>query len=332
MLSKRERLEKTIAGEAVDRTPVALWRHWPGDDQRPADLVWALLNFQQQWDFDFLVISPAMADVVTDYGLQAHWAGEPDSSAKVTVRPIARSLDWTELEVLDPRRGKIGQQLELVRMMHEAVKGALPFILTIYSPLTQAALLAGEELLLKHIRTAPERLKTGLNVIVGNTLRLLDALQFQGLAGIRFVVQHADYRFLSSTEYVHFGQTYDLQILHALSSEYWLNVLSVEAALPMMPMMSTYPVQVLNWQDGAGDFDLAAAKLEFSGAVCGGVSSPEPLLTGTPRQIREDARLAFELVNNRRHILGVGRPLPILTPQSNIRAVRDAIELTEIQL
>ena len=31
--TKRKRLEATIAGEAVDRPPVALWRHWPGDDQ-----------------------------------------------------------------------------------------------------------------------------------------------------------------------------------------------------------------------------------------------------------------------------------------------------------
>ena len=38
-MTKRERLEKTIHGEEADRVPVALWRHWPGDDQRAADLV-----------------------------------------------------------------------------------------------------------------------------------------------------------------------------------------------------------------------------------------------------------------------------------------------------
>ena len=44
-LTKRERLEKAIHGEEVDRVPVALWRHWPGDDQRPADLAEARLIF-----------------------------------------------------------------------------------------------------------------------------------------------------------------------------------------------------------------------------------------------------------------------------------------------
>ncbi len=34
-MSKRERLEAAIRGERPDRTPVALWRHFPGDDQNP---------------------------------------------------------------------------------------------------------------------------------------------------------------------------------------------------------------------------------------------------------------------------------------------------------
>ena len=31
-MSKRDRLAAAIAGENVDRPPVALWRHFPGDD------------------------------------------------------------------------------------------------------------------------------------------------------------------------------------------------------------------------------------------------------------------------------------------------------------
>ena len=33
-MTKRERLSATITGQEVDRTAVALWRHFPGDDQR----------------------------------------------------------------------------------------------------------------------------------------------------------------------------------------------------------------------------------------------------------------------------------------------------------
>jgi len=50
-IRKRERLEATIAGEAVDRPPVALWRHWPVDDQRGDELARASLVFQHTFDF-----------------------------------------------------------------------------------------------------------------------------------------------------------------------------------------------------------------------------------------------------------------------------------------
>jgi uroporphyrinogen decarboxylase len=44
LMTRRERLEATIAGLPVDRIAMALWRHYPGDDQRPADLAAALLQ------------------------------------------------------------------------------------------------------------------------------------------------------------------------------------------------------------------------------------------------------------------------------------------------
>ncbi len=47
-MNKRERLEKTFAGEATDRVPVALWRHWPGDDQRAADLAQSCVSFPER--------------------------------------------------------------------------------------------------------------------------------------------------------------------------------------------------------------------------------------------------------------------------------------------
>jgi uroporphyrinogen decarboxylase len=38
----------------MDRPPVALWRHFPVDDQSPDALAAATLNFQQTYDFDLL--------------------------------------------------------------------------------------------------------------------------------------------------------------------------------------------------------------------------------------------------------------------------------------
>lgn len=331
MLSKRERLENSIAGEPIDRVPVALWRSWPGDDQRPNDLVQALLYFQQHWDWDFINIVHSPTTLLRDYGAFDEWQGQRHGFRTLTARPISRSLDWTELSVLDPHRGQHGQHVDIVQMMAEAVKGPLPFVLTVYSPLTQAVALAGIERFTKHMRTAPERLKTGLNILAGNTLRLLEALRPHGLAGICYVTQHADLSMLSSSEFQVFGKAYDLQILEALPGDWWLNILSVQAQLPPLNELSSYPVQVFNWQsEHTDDVDLATMKTYFSGAVCGGLAAFAALYQGTPRLVREQARHALELTNNRRLILSAGEPLLIGTAQSTIRAAREAIDISEI--
>ena len=125
MLSKRERLEKTIAGETVDRAPISLWRSWPGDDQRPADHVQALVKFQQEWDFDFINIVLSPSELLRDYSVQDSWQGDLHGFRTVTTQPVKRSLHWTELPVIDPQRGNAGLQVELVRSLTEAVKGAV---------------------------------------------------------------------------------------------------------------------------------------------------------------------------------------------------------------
>ncbi|RME62780.1 MAG: uroporphyrinogen decarboxylase, partial [Caldilineae bacterium] len=52
-MDKRTRLETIFAGERADRPGVALWRHWPMDDQRGDLLARSTLQFQQRFDFDF---------------------------------------------------------------------------------------------------------------------------------------------------------------------------------------------------------------------------------------------------------------------------------------
>lgn len=327
-LSKRERLEKTIAGEPTDRVPVALWRHWPGDDQRPADLVQACIDFQKKWDFDFIKITPASSYCVADYGVQDEWVGHIEGTRKYTRRVIDRSLHWTELSILDPQKGQLGHQVETIQLMKEALKGNVPFVQTIFNPLSQARKLAGSESLIRHIRTKPERIKTGLNIITENTMRYIDTLKGSGVSGIFYAIQHASYNELSRAEYEEFGRPYDLQILNALPTDFWFNMVHLHGTHPMFDLVADYPVQALNWHDQETTPDLATGKLQFPGAVCGGLSRWDPVHHGSPMAIRQQARESFELTNHRRLILSTGCVIMTTTPQSNIRAVREAVEMT----
>jgi len=115
-MNRIERLQKTFAGERTDRIPVALWRHWPGDDQRAADLARATVEFQRTYDWDFVTIQPSASYGVIDLGLHDEWIGSADGSRSIVKRGVNRSLEWTELRPLDPQRGSLGRQLEAVRL------------------------------------------------------------------------------------------------------------------------------------------------------------------------------------------------------------------------
>ena len=77
-MDKRERLEATLKGEKVDRVAVALWRHFPVDDQRPEDLAAATLEFQRLYDFDLVKVTPASSFCLKDWGVEDEWRGSPD--------------------------------------------------------------------------------------------------------------------------------------------------------------------------------------------------------------------------------------------------------------
>lgn len=327
-MNKRERLEHAIAGEAVDRPPVMLYRHWQGDDQRSADLARAIFAFQNDFDWDMVVAAPTRHFLVTGYGVTDEWRDHPTGVRSIIKRPITRSLDWTELRTQEPERGDIGKQLECIRLLGNAFEGdGTPFVSVVYSPLTQAIQLAGRDELVRQIRMHPDRVKTGLNTLTESTLRFIEALRRTSISGILYVMDMADYASLSPAEYLDFGVPYDLKLLESLPDRWWLNIASVQGSAPMLQLITNYPVSGFNWQDQAGHPNLDHGLDQIpQGALCGGLSIGSHLNHGTPTIIQDAARQAFLMTARRRLILSTDQPIWITTPRSNIQAVRDSVE------
>jgi uroporphyrinogen decarboxylase len=327
-MDKRARLEATLNGEAADRTPVALWRSFPGDDQRPSDLAAAVVAFQKTYDWDYVVVSPAPTFAVTDYGVQDAWDGAADGARVISKLLISRSIDWTALRPLDPARGALGRQLEAIRLIREALGSDVPIVQVIPSPLTQAAMLSGRERLITHLRLSPDRLRSGLNVLTESLLRFMDALRRLGIDGILYQVSYADHLHMSEAEYAEFGMPDDHRLLTLLPPKWWLNGVHLNGMYPMFRTAGALPVQYLQWRDRTCDIDIASGKGQFARAVCGGLDHHAHLLLGTPGLIRQTAREAITLTGGRRFILSAGDAALISTPLSNLRAVREAVETT----
>ena len=325
-MDKRERLEKTVAGEPTDRVPVALWRHFPGDDQRSADLARSVVDFQKAYDWDFCKITPASSYAISDYGTQDVWEGNPEGTRRYTRHSIQRTLDWASLRPLDPSKGALARALEATRMVTDELGDSVPALMTIFNPLSQAKNMAGGEALIRHLRTEPERLRSGLNTLTENILRFFDALRKLPVAGIFYAIQHASYSKLSEAEYAAFGLPFDRKILESVPAHWWLNMVHLHGEAPMFKLVADLPAQAVNWHDRETEPDIAEGKSLLRGAACGGLSRWDDVHQGTPTTIRDAARAAMQKTNNRRFILSTGCVVMITTPLSSLRAVREAVE------
>jgi uroporphyrinogen decarboxylase len=324
-MTKRERLEATIRGEAVDRPAVALWRHFPGDDQRAGDLARAHLAFQARYDFDLMKVSPSSSYCLEDWGVVDRWAAGTDEGTREYVeRPVHSPADWHKLTVLDPHQGALARQLHCLELI-AAGAGEVPFIQTIFSPLAQAKNLAGDERLLAHLRTSTDDLKAGLETITETTVRFVREAMKTGAAGIFYAVQHGSYGLLCEEEYRHLGRPYDLKILDA-AQEGWFNLLHIHGNDIMFDALADYPVQAVNWHDRDTWPSLAEALKRCGKVVVGGLRRQETMLLGTPDDVRAEAADALAQTGGRRFVLGTGCVTPITSPTSNIHAAREAVE------
>lgn len=328
-MEKRERLEKTIAGELADRVPVSLWQHRAGDDQRAADLARSHVDFQRAYDWDFLTVVPSRHYMVNDYGLQDVWQGAVTGQRDIIKTPVQRSLHWTDLRPIDPNRGQFGKQIQSLQLIGNALSSETPIIQMIHSPLTQALFLGGKDLLLRSIRTQPDRLKTGLNSLTETTLRYIDALRRNTrIDGILYVADFVSYTQISEAEYLEFGLPYDEKVFDSLSSDWWLNVVQLNGKAPMLHLFAQQAVQVLNWSSIEARPSLARVQLNFEGAYCGGLGENTHIHLGTPTTIRDASHEAMNTMGRRRFILGSGQTIPMTSPLSNLRATREAVDIS----
>ncbi|WP_420645197.1 uroporphyrinogen decarboxylase family protein [Candidatus Leptofilum sp.] len=321
--SKRKRLEATVSGETPDRIPVALWRHWPGDDQDAHALAAAHLKWQQDYDWDVLKVGPASSYSVVDWGVEDEWLGHIEGTRHYTNRPIQKAEDWATLQPLDPTKGMLATQLEALRLVKTAVGDSVPVLATIFAPLSQAKHLADNEPMLTHLRHEPELFRNGLETIFESTLRFIESAKKIGIDGIFYAVQHARYPLMSREEYEIWGRPFDHKILNAVQ-DLWLNMVHLHSTDVMFDLVAAYPVPLLNWHDRETGISLAEGLTQFKGAASGGVDH-WTLHQEPPENTLAEAKDAIEQVNGRRLLLGTGCVAMVTTPLRNIRALRESV-------
>jgi len=324
MITHRERLRACLNHETPDRPPVALWRHFPVDDQSPETLAASTLNWQRIYNFDLVKVTPASSFSVKDWGVEDTWEGNTEGTRQYVRRVINNPEDWEKLTELDPSAPHLAAQLECLKIIKKRIAPETPFIQTIFNPLSQAKHLAGNDTLIAHIRLHPETVLKGLEIITRSTQRFVEAAMATGIDGIFFAVQHAQASLLTIGEYKTFGLPFDQRVIEPAKGS-WLNMLHLHGRDVYFTLLSRLPFPIINWHDRDTDPDLDEAVKIFPGVVCGGLKQ-DSLVYGAPEDIRKEAKSAINSTGRRRMILSTGCVVPVIAPHGNLIAARESVE------
>ena len=324
MNTHKERIQASLQGTILDRPPVALWRHFPVDDQNPRSLADATLHFQRTYDFDLVKVTPASSFCMKDWGVEDQWMGHTEGTRQYTKRLIQDPHDWETLPVLDPTAPHLAAQLECLRFIRAELGTETPLLQTVFSPLAQAKNLAGNETLIAHLRLYPEAVMKGLAAIAVSTRRFVEACLDTGIDGVFYAIQHAQASLLTFEEYQTFGLPHDRTSLEP-AGELWCNLLHLHGHDVYFSLLNSLQFQIVNWHDRETYPSLSQAQEIFGGVVCGGMRQ-DTLVYQDAAEVRKEAVDAIQQTGGKRFIIGTGCVVPIIASHGNLLAARKSVE------
>ena len=335
-MNKIERIKAALNSEEVDYVPSNIWMHLSASDQDPRTLAEAQTQFAKKFNFDFIKLMPFGLYGVQDYGAKIKIFNKVNQPPVIDDYGIHEIEDWGKLEPLPAYYGTLGKQVQLAQHTAKLTKGEIPFIQTIFSPLTNARKLAGDRILWD-IKENPKLVKQALQAITETTINFVKANIEAGVHGFFFATQCANHDFLTEEEYREFGEYYDLQVINAYSDITYFNAAHIHGDNIMFDLIEKYPVNCLNWHDRWTSLSLSEARKRTKKCLLGGIREipyyndkkevikGSLLSSGTVSEVGEHVAEAINEVDGRGLIIGPGCGADQLSRETNIFAVRKGI-------
>ncbi len=324
-MNHRERIQATLRGEPTDRVPVALWRHFPGDDLKSETLAARVVAFQKKFDFDFVKVTPAGGYPAEMYGSQLADKGNREGTRAHLVRAVRTLDDWAKIAPLDESNFVFKREAATLELIRTQLGSDVPVLQTVFSPLYSAGNIAGERML-SDLRAHPEILHRALQAITETTIRFAVSSLRAGADAIFFATQMATPSVVNEIEFGEFGERYDLQVLEGIrAAKPDFVLLHIHGLDIYFDRLAKWNVDVINWHDRRTPPSLKEARTKFKGTLLGGISEWDTLCVGTHEAITNQARDAISQTDGKQFILGAGCVIPIDAPDENVRVVRETV-------
>lgn len=311
-MTRIERMDAALKGEAVDRVPISFWRHFYLQERDTELLADALLAFQREWGWDFMKVNPRAAFHTEGWGNHYRYTDDPNTGPVMAGHAVHTKKDWAKIGVLDIWRTRpLEEQLVLLELIREGLQDENVYYLhTIFSPLAIAFRLAGytKERLAQAMEEEASELEAALEAITETYESYVKATLDAGTSGIFFAVtQMASASYVTQEQYERFGAPYDLRVLEAAKNRPGFNMIHLCADHIYFDRLASYPVDAFSWDVTLpGNPSLNEGRKRCGKLVVGGLNQKVTLLDGTPGDVEAEVEETIRATDGRGLVIAPG--------------------------
>ena len=307
-MEARERVERVLAGEPVDRPPLCLWHHFRPEGS-PGTLAAATVAFFGDLELDLFKVMPDLP--------------YPDPPAL----PLEGAEQWDALPTLSARTGgALAGMPEAVSLVRRRQPQAV-VVATVFSPLALALRWTrGPDALLRAAGRDPGAVRRGLGIVADNVAAQCAECLGAGADGIYFATGGVGDGLMDDDAFRTLGRAFDLRALQGCARG-WCNILHLHALSRLRwERVADYPVPVFSWSDRRTGVPLR----EMAGAlpgkvVMGGIDEAGAVVRGDMAALSAEIHDAVRQTGGRRLILAGGCSVPDDVAAAHLRGARTLV-------
>ncbi len=236
-MTSKERIDRALRGEEVDRPPFSFWYHFGLEKLPGSHHAKATLDFQRKFRTD-------LVKVMSDF-------------------PYPKERKVFE----DP----FPEQIRALGIIRDGLAGQKYFVETVFNPWNQAEKSVGKEEVQRLKQANPQELLDRLEMIAKSEANHARRAVQAGAAGIFLAIANAGDGVLSREEYVKFSEPFDRMVLDAVKSAR-LNIIHLHGKdVYLDRFYRGWPPAVINYSPVTTGVPVAEFRKHFDGVLVTGI-------------------------------------------------------------
>lgn len=321
-MTQRAVIRALLDGRATTSL-AAFWKHHPVADQSAAGLAAATLDWHAATGSALVKLTPAGNYQVAQRGLDEDWCGDPLGRRTIRGRFVEHPQDWQAVP-----GGTTALELAMVEAARQVrrVLGPQPVLLaSVFSPVTQALMLAGPERLQQHLHEYPGRVSTALERLSVQTLSLLDQYAAAGVDGVYYASQHHEQHLFDAQSYQRWAQPFDAA-MYARAEQFEMNIMHIHGTgihLHGLPPAGQWMIHY-EMHDG----NPSAADFRSLSDCCVAPGLPLERLTAGLPDLQTHKREVLAVLGQSAALFSAACVVPLVVPASEVKGWITALQET----